>query len=146
MTNRSVPANTLLPHIVYRDTAAAMKWLNATFGFVEHYRYGAPDAPSGVQASLGDAWIMLKQARDGYASPATAGVQTQTLTIFVEDVDAHYARTQTAEAKIVEELHETGYGERQYGVLDLEQHHWLFSRHAQDVNPSDWGAIVANPR
>jgi uncharacterized glyoxalase superfamily protein PhnB len=46
-------------------------------------------------------------------------------------------------AKIVEELNETMYGERQYGVEDLEGHHWLFARHARDVDPAEWGAKVA---
>jgi uncharacterized glyoxalase superfamily protein PhnB len=36
--------------------------------------------------------------------------------VFVEDVDAHYDRAKLAGAKIVEELNETAYGERQYGV------------------------------
>jgi len=43
----------------------------------------------------------------------------------------------------VEEPHETEYGEFQYAAVDLEGHHWLFSRHARDVAPEDWGAVVA---
>jgi len=43
---------------------------------------------------------------------------------------------------IVEEPNETMYGEFQYGVKDLEGHHWLFSRHARDIDPSDWGAMI----
>ncbi len=46
-------------------------------------------------------------------------------------------------AKIVEDLHETTYGERQYGAEDLDGHRWLFSRHVRDVAPNEWGAIVA---
>jgi hypothetical protein len=38
VTNRSVPVDTVLPHISYRDVAAASGWLTATFGFAEHYR------------------------------------------------------------------------------------------------------------
>jgi hypothetical protein len=44
---------------------------------------------------------------------------------------------------IVEELNEAAYGEFQYGVEDLDGHHWLFARHARDVNPEDWGAKLA---
>jgi uncharacterized glyoxalase superfamily protein PhnB len=62
----------------------------------------------------------------------------------VDDVDAHCERAKLAGAKIVEDLHETAYGERQYGVEDLEGHHWLFSRHARDVDPAEWGATVAS--
>jgi hypothetical protein len=34
------------------------------------------------------------------------------------------------------------YGERQYGARDLDGHHWLFSTHARDVSPTDWGATI----
>jgi uncharacterized glyoxalase superfamily protein PhnB len=45
-------------------------------------------------------------------------------------------------SEIVEELHETPYGERQYGAEDLEGHHWLFAKHIRDVAPAEWGARV----
>ncbi|HTS63157.1 MAG TPA: VOC family protein [Candidatus Acidoferrales bacterium] len=143
--NRSVPADILLSHLVYEDVAQAISWLNATFGFAEHYRYGDPANPAGAQMFLGDAYIMLRTARNGSASPAQIGKWTQSLTVFVEDVDAHYLRTKTAGARVVEELHETEYGERQYGVVDLGGHHWLFSCHVRDVNPEAWGAIATCP-
>jgi uncharacterized glyoxalase superfamily protein PhnB len=142
MRNRSVPADTVLPHVIYQDVANALEWLGRTFGFSEHYRYGEP--VSGAQVRLGNACIMLKAARPGSSSPAQAGLSTQSLTIFVEDVDAHYERTRAAGARIVEEIHETCYGERQYGVVDIEGHHWLFSQHARDVSPDEWGATIPN--
>lgn len=140
--NRSVPADTVLPHVVYQDVARAIAWLSEAFGFVEHYRYGG-DPPSGAQVRLGGAWIMLKAARPGAETPAETGCWTQSLTVFVDDVDAHFARARAAGAKIVEDLHETCYGERQYGVEDLDGHHWLFSHHAHDVSPEEWGATLA---
>ncbi|MGH3190287.1 MAG: hypothetical protein ACRDPY_03350 [Streptosporangiaceae bacterium] len=36
------------------------------------------------------------------------------------------------------------YGERQYGVLDLDGHHWLSAAHARDVSPAEWGATVTS--
>ncbi len=131
LENRSVPPKTILPHVVYADIAQAIAWLAKTFGFREHYRYGDP--PAGAQLHLGNAWIMLKQALTGRGTPAQLGAQTQSLTVFVEDVEAHYQRTKSANAKIVEELHETPYGELQYAAEDFAGHHWLFSRHARDV-------------
>jgi predicted enzyme related to lactoylglutathione lyase len=139
--NRSVPPDTVLPHVVYQDVDEAMSWLNQAFGFVEHYRYGSPT--SGAQAHLGNAWIMLKRAREGVGSPAKLGYGTQSLTVFVDDVDAHFQRAKAAGATIVENLHETMYGELQYGAED--GHHWLFSRHARDVSPDEWGATVVQP-
>jgi uncharacterized glyoxalase superfamily protein PhnB len=143
LRNRSVPADTVLPHLTYKNLAAAIDWLAAAFGFVEHYRYGNP--VQGAQLHLGNAWIMLNSVRPGRTSPAELGSETQSLTVFVEDVEAHFGRSKAAGAKIVEHLHETEYGELQYGVQDLEGHHWLFSRHDRDVSPDAWGATIINP-
>jgi uncharacterized glyoxalase superfamily protein PhnB len=141
IANRSVPADIVLPHIVYRDVDVAIQWLSSVFGFVEHYRYGES---SGAQMHLGAAWIMVRKARQGEATPSQLGCWTQSLTVFVDDVEAHYQKAKAAGAKIVEELNETPYGEFQYGVEDLDGHHWLFARHARDVNPEDWGAKLAD--
>ena len=141
LKNRSVPTETILPHVFYQNLDDAIAWLTNTFGFKEHYRYGEP--VSGAQMHLGNAWIMVSSARPGETSPAYSGYSSQSLTVFVDDVDAHFSRTKSAGAKIVEDLNETIYGERQYGVEDLEGHHWLFSRHARDVSPDEWGAKLA---
>jgi uncharacterized glyoxalase superfamily protein PhnB len=134
--NRSVPSDTVLPHILYRDVAEAVDWLTRTFGFSEHYRYGDP--VSGAQIYLGDAYIMLKRAAAG---PAGGHL----LTVFVEDVAAHYANSKSAGACIVEELNETCYGERQYAAEDFAGHRWLFSQHIYDFSPTEWGAsLIAN--
>jgi uncharacterized glyoxalase superfamily protein PhnB len=144
MKNRSVPTDTILPHVVYQDLAAAINWLSKTFGFVEHYRYGEPNGTlSGAQMHLADAWIMVKAAKPNVSSPAQLGYGTQSLTVFVSDVDAHYRKVKSTGARIVEQLHETEYGELQYAVLDLDGHHWLFSQHAKDVSPDSWGAKIA---
>jgi uncharacterized glyoxalase superfamily protein PhnB len=138
--NRSVPTNVLLSHVVYQNLPEAISWLTRVFGFTEHFRYGEL---SGAQMFLGPAFIMVRQARGNEKSPSQLGYATQSLTVFVEDVDGHYRRTKAAGAKIVEELHETEYGERQYGVEDIEGHHWLFSRHVRDVSPDEWGAKIS---
>ena len=144
MKNRSVPTDLMLPHLTYQNVGSALVWLTKAFGFAEHYRYGGDGEQfDGAQMHLGDAWIMINNARPGRVSPAMAGHETQRLTVFVEDVDAHFERAKSAGAKIVEDLHETIYGERQYGAEDLEGHHWIFSRHARDVSPDEWGATIA---
>jgi uncharacterized glyoxalase superfamily protein PhnB len=143
MNNRSVPVSTVLPHLVYRDIDEACAWLSRVFGFKEQFRYGQP--VSGIQMFLGGAVIMLTGPRRGTQSPALLGSGTQTLTVMVADVDAHYARTKERGVMIWEELHETEYGERQYGVDDIDGHRWIFATHARDVSPEAWGATIVNP-
>ena len=42
VTNRSVPADTVLPHITYRNVAEASRWLTDTFGFESTTVTGRP--------------------------------------------------------------------------------------------------------
>lgn len=146
MNNRSLPTSTVLPHVEYPSVPAALAWLTRVFGFAEHYRYGveSPESFSGCQVWAGRACLMLSPAR-GNPSPRQAGFGTQYLTIFVDDVQAHYQRAQAEGAVIFEELNETVYGERQYVALDLDGHRWLFSQHVRDLAPQDWGATPAAP-
>lgn len=142
ISNRSVPTDTVLPHLMYRDLEEAIAWLSKAFGFVEHYRYGDPI--SGAQMSAGNAWIMLKKARHEAASPKQLGFGTQSLTLFIEDIDAHFQRAKSYGVTILEDLHDTVYGELQYAAEDLDGHHWLFSRHARNLSPEEWGAKVSH--
>lgn len=144
LKNRSVPSETVLPHVVYQNLGEAIVWLSKAFNFEEHYRYG--DGPMGAQLWAGAAVIQARQALGAQKSPAQMGYGTQSLTIFVDDVDAHYACAKAAGAKIVETPHETEYGEYQYAAEDLDGHHWLFSRHVKDCDPEDWGAVVKSIR
>jgi uncharacterized glyoxalase superfamily protein PhnB len=146
MKNRSVPVDTVLPHIVYENVPEAIEWLTRVFGFREHYRYG--ESVSGAQMYLGNAYIMVRGVREGgvrrgECTPAKLEYGTQSVTVFVENVEEHFVRAQSAGAKIVEDLNVTIYGERQYGVEDLDGHHWLFAQHARDVSPDEWGAKIA---
>jgi uncharacterized glyoxalase superfamily protein PhnB len=143
MNNRSVPSNILVPHLVYRDVTHARDWLCRVFGFTEHFHYGDPI--SGIQIYHGSAVIMLSGPRDHRESPATVGSNTQMLTVIVPDVDAHHRHTVEQGATIWEELHETVYGERQYGVDDLDGHQWIFSQHTRDLSPEQWGATIITP-
>jgi uncharacterized glyoxalase superfamily protein PhnB len=139
--NRSVPTDSVLPHVNYRDVDEAIAWLGRAFGFVERYRYGDP--VSGAQLRAGNAVLQLDRAGSSRELPSESGYGTQSLTIFVEDVEAHYERAKSAGAEILEEPHETVYGEFQYAARDFAGHHWLFSRHARDLDPAQWGATVS---
>lgn len=142
--NRSVPTDSMIPHLYYEDPATAAAWLSEAFGFTEHYRFELPDGRlHGVMMHFGDRWIMLKNANPHMVRPDRLGFSTQSLMIIVEAVDEHYAKATAAGARIVETLFETEYGERQYTALDTEGHVWMFAEHIRDVRPDSWGATMA---
>src|SRR5580698_6073118 len=105
ISNRSVPTNIVLPHIAYPDVVEAIEWLTRTFGFSEHFRYGQP--VSGAQMHLGNAWFMLKRSPREHSTPTQLRYGTQSLTVFLDDVDSHYEKSKSAGARILEDPHET---------------------------------------
>ena len=148
MLNRSVPTDAPIVHLHYRDVGDAIRWLTAVLGFKEHYRYGDFDKPQGAQLLFGKSVFMLARARDGKPSPAEVGGSTGAVTLFVEDLEARLQKARQAGFKVREEINEPIYGERQFVVEDPEGHVWMFSEHVKDVEPTEWGAILAdsNPK
>jgi uncharacterized glyoxalase superfamily protein PhnB len=138
MKNRSVPVDTVLPHVRYRDLPTAIDWLVKHFGFVEQYHYtdSATGQICGAQLRLANAYVMVHPVK---VPNASAPVE---LTIFFDDVDAHHRKVKATGIRLAEQLHETVYGELQYAVQDLEGHLWIFSQHAKDLSPDQWGAKI----
>jgi len=54
--------------------------------------------------------------------------------VYVDDVDAQYARVRAAGAVIVLELAERPWGDRTFQVTDPEHHQWIFAQHVRDVD------------
>ena len=57
--------------------------------------------------------------------------------MYVDDVDAHYARAKRAGATILEEPTDQFYGDRRYRAADPEGHHWCFATHVRDVSAEE---------
>ena len=74
--NRSVPTDTILPHVVYQDVAEALAWLCKIFGFTEHYRYGDPAGPiSGAQMHLGTHGLWSTEHDQGLLAPRNSAME-----------------------------------------------------------------------
>ncbi len=120
---------TIYPALTYRNASAALDFLTRAFGFQKMME--VPGEAGNVQhaeMSFGFGVIMLGTAKEdqGGQSPAALPAATQSLYIYVEDIDAHYERAKGAGAEIVRELRDTEYGSREYSALDLEGHPWSF--------------------
>lgn len=142
--NRSVPVDTILPHLFYEDVAAALSWLTTAFGLTEHFRFELPDGSlHGALMYRGNAWVMLKSPGKSATSPVRLGGQTQQVMLFIDDIEVHYETARAARAKITESLGVTEYGEQQYVAEDPEGHQWIFAKHVRDIHPESWGARLA---
>lgn len=124
------------PYLLYADVAAAMDFLKAAFG-LEEYGERFLDSDGRVNHAamkIGDGVIMMGCPGAAYKNPKQLGSSTESLYIYVEDVDAHFERARRAGARILQEPTDEFYGDRRYGAEDPEGHQWYFASHVRDVS------------
>jgi uncharacterized glyoxalase superfamily protein PhnB len=137
-------AQTVFPYLLYEDAAAMIDWLVRAFGFTEKLRYAGDDGVvNHAELAIGEGSVMLGAPGGDYRSPKSSGGAPAQVQVYVDDVDAHYARAKAAGAEIRQELADMPYGDRRYDAYDPEGHLWMFSTHVRDVAPEDWGATAA---
>ncbi|MFZ4607450.1 MAG: VOC family protein [Caulobacter sp.] len=131
--------------VVYRDPMAALKWLEAAFGFettllIEDEAGNLAHS----QMAYGDSLVMIgNEWTDEHRSPASIeGLMTQTVHIQLADgegtVDDHCERARKAGAVIIAEPSTQFYGDRTYRCKDPEGHIWTVAQTVEVKGPEDW--------
>jgi uncharacterized glyoxalase superfamily protein PhnB len=141
-TNRSIPASTVIPVLIYPDVREAVAWLGTAFGFVEQVRIGEDHR---AQLGFGDGAVIIGDVRND-RRPPRAGEVTHSVMVRVDDVAAHCERAREHGARIAMEPTDFEYGERQYAAEDHAGHQWTFSQTLADVAPEEWGGTSITPR
>jgi uncharacterized glyoxalase superfamily protein PhnB len=139
--NRSIPASTVIPVLIYPDVREAVAWLSAAFGFVERVRIGENHR---AQLRFGDGALIIGDVR-GDRRPPRPGEVTHPVTVRVEVVRGHCERARAHGTRILMEPTDMEYGERQYTAEDPAGHRWTFSETLADVAPEEWGGESVNP-
>jgi uncharacterized glyoxalase superfamily protein PhnB len=133
--NRSIPAATVVPVLVYPDVREAVRWLGAAFGFSERVRIGEDHR---AQLRFGDGALIVADSAGERRPPRPDEVSASVL-VRVPDVRAHCAHARDSGALILMEPIDFEYGERQYTAQDPAGHRWTFSETLADVAPEEWG-------
>lgn len=92
--------------------------------------------------NVGDGAVTLRELRENEAAGELG--RAHSVTVRVEDVDAHCRRAKDHGARITQEPTTHMYGERQYNVEDPAGHQWTFSQSVADVDPREWGGTPEN--
>ncbi len=130
---------TITPYLLYRDGAAAIEYLTRTLGFEEVVRFESPEGRVGhAELSLGDGHVYLGEPGDDYRSPNDLEAVTVLIHVYVDDVDAHYARAKEAGAPLEAEPEDRPYGDRSNRTTDPEGHRWFIAQHVRDVPVEEW--------
>jgi uncharacterized glyoxalase superfamily protein PhnB len=121
------PTPQVWPTLRARDARALIRFLVDVVGFEETVVYG--DGPGVEHAQLD--WplgggVMLGSARDdpGDKWPLTPG--SFGAYVVTDDPDALCAKVRAGDAEIVDELHDTDYGSRDFSIRDPEGNRWSF--------------------
>lgn len=136
LQNRSIQKSTVIPVLAYPDVHQAAAWLCDAFGFRVRLRIG----DHRVQLHVGDGALTIRELRPNEVN-ADLGIGSS-VTIRVEDVDAHCERARAHGARITQEPTTFPYGERQCNIEDFAGHSWCFSQSVTDVHPEEWGGIA----
>ena len=127
----------IVPQVPYQDVAAALAFLERAFGFREIQTARLVNKDGVIGHSLvefGDSMIGIgTQGAHGAFSPKAAGTASQYISVYIDDIEAHYQRALAAGAQIDHAPHSHRSDYRAYEALDLEGHRWRFVQWLQDV-------------
>ena len=127
---------TIVPQVPYEDVRAALSFLERAFGFREIPTARLVSAGGVIDHAMlefGAGVIGIgPQGHHGTISPKSGGIESQYISVYVDDVDAHYQHAVAAGARIANGLGDYAWGDRPYQAhrtyeaLDPEGHRWRF--------------------
>jgi uncharacterized glyoxalase superfamily protein PhnB len=120
------------PYLIVADTLNLLDYLSKALGAKEVRRTPAPSGPPfNIEVRIGDAMIMLVQARARHPKrPAD-------LYHYVNDVDQVYKQAITAGGTSLMEPEDVFYGERQAGIEDPAGNRWWISARTEELTTEE---------
>ncbi len=134
------------PYLIVDGASAAIDFYCAVLGATERMRMGGPEGRVGhAELEIGSGLVMLADEFPGMGqrSPKSLGVSPVTVSVYVEDVDAVFARALEAGAKEVRAVENQFYGDRTGQFEDPFGHLWSVATHVEDVSPEEMGRRAA---
>jgi PhnB protein len=142
LMNRSAPHARVVPVLTVGDVRTAVAWYADVFGFEEHVQIG-----DGHRAQLGipgGGELIVAEVRPGRRVPT--GERSHQIMLKVDDAAAVVERATAGGARLVDELHDWEYGERQATIDDVFGHQWVITQTLVDTQPEEWGGKTVVPR
>jgi uncharacterized glyoxalase superfamily protein PhnB len=133
----TTPPPQVWPTLRANDARGLIRFLVDVVGFEETVVYGEGDVVHHAQLSwpLGGG-VMLGSVRNDpddrwSIQPGTVGCY-----VVLDDPDALFARVSAGGAEIIDELHDTDYGSRDFAIRDPEGNRWSFGTYRGEPRKS----------
>lgn len=123
-------SHTVTAYLRIKGAAEAIAFYEKAMGAEEVMRLSNPDGSlAHAQIKIGDSLVMLadEYPESNILGPKSLNGTTVAMHVYVEDVDAVFARVLEAGAEVIFPLADQFYGERSGRVRDPFGHEWLFS-------------------
>jgi PhnB protein len=136
----------VVPYLCVDGASAAIEFYRTVFGATERMRMAESDGKIGhAELEIGTAVIMLADEFPdlGFLAPKAIGGTPVTMNLYVEDVDAVFARATDAGATILSAVENQFYGDRTGRFEDPFGHRWSIATHVEDVSPADMAERAA---
>ena len=142
MATKAIPDgyHSATPYLIVKGAADAIEFYKRAFGAVELFRMANPDGRIGhAEVRIGDSVIMLADEHPdmGYRSPRSLGGSAVSIMLYLEDVDAVFARALAAGARAQRPVADQFYGDRSGNLEDPFGHVWTIATHVEDVSPEE---------
>ena len=130
----------VVPYLTVDGAADAIAFYEKVLGATTQVRMDGPGGKiAHAELGIGDAVVMLADAFDdmGGRSPKSIGGTPVTLMVYVEDVDACFARALDNGATETRKVEDQFYGDRAGQFEDPFGHLWHVASHVEDVSPEE---------
>lgn len=127
-----------IPYLFVKGAAKAIDFYKAAFGAEEVMRLDMPGGMIGhAEIKIGGDIVMLADEHEGMGAlgPETRGGTTVGFCVYVEDVDAAFAKAIEAGGKEQRPVQDQFYGDRSGTFIDPFGHQWTLATHVEDVTP-----------
>ncbi|HWD16075.1 MAG TPA: VOC family protein [Casimicrobiaceae bacterium] len=132
-----VPAgyHSVTPYLLVRDANRALAFYAQAFRAREVMRFPTPDGKvAHAEIMIGDSHVMLADETGEFAGPQTLGGAGVSLMLYVDEVDATFARAIAAGASERRAVADQFYGDRNGTLADPFGHVWTIATHVEDVS------------
>jgi len=128
------------PSLAIDGAAAAIDFYTAVLGATVRMRIDGPGDKIGhAELQFGDSVVMVADEfpEIGFLGPKTIGGTPVTMSVYVEDVDAVFARAVSAGAKELRPVENQFYGDRAGQFEDPFGHRWSVATHIEDLSEEE---------
>jgi PhnB protein len=139
-TNIQKGYHTITPSLAFKGADNAIVWYKNIFGAEEKMRLDGPDNKvMHAELTIGDSMIFLAEENPQYKNktPQTAGGNSVTLHVYVDDVDETMKKAVHNGASMLMAAEDQFYGDRCGSIEDPFGYTWVIASHFKDVSENE---------